>query len=72
VILAYVLKNNYDEYRYIIGCCIGMIVIRSSDIVYATSPMSRFNMLPREGYLKAAKRILAYLKTFPKERIILM
>jgi hypothetical protein len=28
-------------------------------------------MAPREGYLKAAKRILAYLKTFPKGRVII-
>jgi hypothetical protein len=28
-------------------------------------------MLPREGYLKAVKRILSYLKTFPKERVII-
>ena len=27
-------------------------------------------MAPREGHLKAAKRILAYLKTFPKGRVI--
>jgi hypothetical protein len=27
-------------------------------------------MSPREGYLKAAKRILAYLNTFSKGRII--
>jgi hypothetical protein len=32
--------------------------------------MSRFNILPREGHLKAVKRILFYLKTFPKWRII--
>jgi hypothetical protein len=28
-------------------------------------------MLPREGHLKAVKRILSYLKTFPKERDII-
>jgi hypothetical protein len=28
-------------------------------------------MLPREGYLKAVKRILSYLKTFPKGRVII-
>jgi hypothetical protein len=28
-------------------------------------------MSPREGHLKAAKRILAYLKIFPKGRIII-
>jgi hypothetical protein len=33
--------------------------------------MSRFNMLPREGHLQAVKRILSYLKTFPKGRIII-
>jgi hypothetical protein len=33
--------------------------------------MTIFNMLPREGYLKAAKRILYYFKTFPKVRVII-
>jgi hypothetical protein len=33
--------------------------------------MIRFNMAPREGNLKAVKRILAYLKTFPKGRVII-
>jgi hypothetical protein len=28
-------------------------------------------MLPREGYLKAVKRILSYLKIFPKGRVII-
>jgi hypothetical protein len=28
-------------------------------------------MLPREGHLKAIKRILSYLKTFPKGRVII-
>ena len=40
------------------------------DIAYVTSAMSRINMFPREGHLKAAKRILAYLTTFPKGRVI--
>jgi hypothetical protein len=33
--------------------------------------MIRFNMLPREGHLKEVKRILSYLKTFPKGRVII-
>jgi hypothetical protein len=37
----------------------------------ATSNMSRFNMLPREGHLKAVKRILSYPKTFLKERVFI-
>ena len=45
-------------------------VLGRFDIAYATSVMSMFNMLPREGNLKAVKRVLAYLKIFPKGRII--
>jgi hypothetical protein len=33
--------------------------------------MSRFDMLPREGHLKAVKKFLSYLKTFPKGRVII-
>jgi hypothetical protein len=41
------------------------------DIEYAISAMSRFNMLSREGHLKAVKIILSYVKTFPKGRVII-
>jgi hypothetical protein len=50
-----------------IRCCIWIIVLGRFDIAYATSAMGRFNMLPREGHLKAAKNILSYLKKFPNE-----
>ena len=58
------------KYRSIIGCCIWIIVLGRFDIAYATSAMIRFNMSPREGHLKAVNRILAYLWTFPKGRVI--
>jgi hypothetical protein len=48
-----------------------IIFLGRFDIAYATSAMSRFNMLPREVHLKAVKRILSYLKTFPKGRVII-
>jgi hypothetical protein len=54
-----------------IGCCIWIIVLGRFDIAYATSAMSRFNMAPREGHLKAFKRILPYMKTFSKMRVII-
>jgi hypothetical protein len=37
------------KYRSIIAFCIWIIVLGRFDTVYATSAMSRFNMLPREG-----------------------
>jgi hypothetical protein len=63
-------EDDSAKYRSIIGCCIWIIVLGRFDIAYATSAMSRFNMLPREGHLKAVKRILSYLKT-PHTLIIL-
>jgi hypothetical protein len=38
---------------------------------YAFSTVCRFNMLPKEGQLKAVKRILPYLKAFPNGRVII-
>jgi hypothetical protein len=64
-------EDDSAKYRSIIGCCIWIIVLYRFDIAYATSAMSRFNMLPREGHLKAVKIILSYLKTFPKRRVSL-
>jgi hypothetical protein len=65
------IEDESAKYRSIIGCCIWIIVLDRFDIAYAISAMSRFNMLPREGHLKAVKRILSYLKTFPKGRVII-
>jgi hypothetical protein len=64
-------EDHSAKYRSIIGCCIWIIVLGRFDIAYATSAMSRFNMITREGHLKAVKRILSYLKTFPKGRVII-
>jgi len=64
-------EEDSAKYRSVIGCCIWIILLGRFDIAYATSAMSRFNMAPREGHLKAVKRILAYLKTFPKGRVII-
>jgi hypothetical protein len=64
-------EDDSAKYRSIIGCCIWIIVLGRFDIEYATSAMSRFNMLPREGHLKAFKIISSYIKTFPKGRVII-
>jgi hypothetical protein len=64
-------KDDSAKYKSIIGCSIWIIVLGRFDTAYATSAMSRFNMLPREGHLKAVKRILSYLKKFPKGRVII-
>jgi hypothetical protein len=64
-------KDDSAKYRSIIGCCIWIIVLGIFDIAYATSAMSRINMVPREGHLKVVKKTLSYLKTFPKGRVII-
>ena len=47
-----------------------MIVLGRFDIAYATSAMNRFNMSPREGLMKAVKKILAISQDFLTGRII--
>jgi hypothetical protein len=63
--------DDSAKYRSVLGCCIWIIVLGRFDMAYATSAMSNFDLLPREGNLKAVKRILSYLKTFPKGRVII-
>ena len=46
------------------------ITLGCFDIHYATMSLGRFNMAPRENHLKAAKRILSYVKTFHKGKIL--
>jgi hypothetical protein len=46
------------------------LYIERFDIAYATSAVSRSIMMPRQEHLKAVKRILSYLKSFSKGRII--
>jgi hypothetical protein len=53
------IEDDSAKYKAIIDCCIWIIVLGRFDIAYATSAMSRFTMLPREGHLKAVKRILS-------------
>jgi hypothetical protein len=66
-------EDDSAKYKSIVGCyiCIWIIVLGRFDIVSATSVMSRFNMLPREGHIKVVKRIFSYLKTFLNGRVII-
>jgi hypothetical protein len=61
--LDFITKDS-AKYRSIAGCCIRIIVLGIFDIAYATSAMSMFNMLPREGYLIAVKENLDLLSDF--------
>ena len=58
------------RFQSIIGSCNWLITLGSFDINYATMSLSRFNMAPREGHLKHAKKILGYVKFYKQGRII--
>jgi hypothetical protein len=47
-------EEDSAKCRSIIGCCIWIIILGRFDIAHATSFISRFNMSPREGHMKAA------------------
>jgi hypothetical protein len=65
--------SNEDaaKFRSIIGSLNWLITLGRFDVYYATNVLSRFSMQPREGHLAAAIRILTYVKTFPKGRIVI-
>ena len=62
--------EGHARYRSIIGSLNWIVTLGRFDIHYATSTLARFSMQPREGHLKAAKKVLGYLKKLDKGRII--
>jgi hypothetical protein len=63
-------EDDISKYRSIIGSLNWLITLGRFDIHYATNALSRFSMTPREGHMKAIQKILSYIKTFPKGRIL--
>ena len=63
--------RSASRFRTMIGSANWIITLGRFDINYAVQALSRFNMAPREGHLKAMKRVFGYLKKFYKGRIII-
>ena len=57
-------------YRGLIGSANWMITLGRFDVAYATSTLARFLIQPREGHLKAIKRVFGYLKKFPAAQLL--
>ena len=62
--------DDGSKYRSVIGSLNWIVTLGRFDVHYATSVLSRFGMCPKQGHLKAAIRVLCYLKTFPKGRLL--
>ena len=54
-------RVNEEKYRSLIGCLLYLTATRP-DIFYATNLLSRFMHCPSELHMRAAKRILRYIK----------
>ena len=54
-------KVDEEKYRSLIGCLLYLTATRP-DILYATNLLSRFMHCPSELHMRAAKRILRYIK----------
>ena len=62
--------DDAAKYRSIIGSLNWLVTLGRFDVHYATNTLSRYGMAPREGHLVAAQKVLCYLKTFPKGKIL--
>ena len=61
--------ENVTRYQAMVGSLNWAISIGRFDIQYATTTMARYSHAPREGHMKAVKRIFGYLKKFNKARL---
>ena len=57
------------RYQAMVGSLNWAISIGCFDIQYATTTMARYSHAPREGHMKAVKRIFGYLKKFSKAKL---
>ncbi len=63
-------SDNAAIYRSITGSINWLVTLGRFDLAYANSTMSRYNMQPREGHMKQAKRMLGYVKAFNKGKLL--
>ena len=59
------------KFRAVIGSLNWVGILGRFDVLYATNTLARFSMAPRLGHLESSKRILGYLKKYPRHRILL-
>ena len=60
-----------QHYQSNIGICQWICTAGRMDIAFAVSSLSRFSQSPREGHLNRTKKILGYLKKYPKRGYII-
>jgi hypothetical protein len=65
------LADGTREYQRIIGTCQWLIVAGRFDLCYAVSSLSRFSSAPRQDHLKHARRIMGYLRKFPRRGYVI-
>ena len=64
-------EDGIRHYQKIIGICQWVVTSGRFDINYAVSSLSRFSAAPREGHLILARKVLGYLKKYPKKGYII-
>jgi hypothetical protein len=63
--------KEHREFQHIVGIANWIILRGRIDITYAVNSLSRFSANPRKGHLILARKILGYLKKFPKKGIVM-
>jgi hypothetical protein len=61
--------TDISKYRSLIGSANWIMTLGRFDIAYTLQALSRYNMAPREGHLKALQRLFGYLRHHPDARI---
>ena len=62
--------DEIGRYRMLVGSLQWAVTLCRFDVAYATNTLARYTSMPREGHLKAAHRVVGYLKHFSKGRVL--
>jgi len=54
--------EDISKYRSIVGSLNWILTLGRFDIAYALNTLSRYNMAPKQGHMKALQKILGYLR----------
>ena len=65
------LEDGIREFQRIIGTCQWLIVAGRFDLCYAISSLSRFGAAPRQDHIKHARRVMGYLRKFPRRGYVI-
>ena len=66
----FLVGDEVPIYRMMVGSLNWLVTLGRYDVQYSSNTLARYLMLPREGHMKAMRRVFGYLKHYAKFPIV--